>query len=154
LPQAGAAVADVVPPDVPVDRAVDGMWSVGLDGDDVPVPWLADRRDDDYVVVEDGGLHAVPDDPGHVGVAARELPLHAQGDLDGSLRACWRWRDVRAADAHLPVRELLEGADVLAIAHGCSFRGSSSSGMAGGSAGPACSRGAPSPAKLASACGS
>src|SRR5437660_9445321 len=52
----------VVPPYVPVDRAVHRMRTTGPDDDDVAMPRRPAGGDDDHVVVEDGGLHAVPDD--------------------------------------------------------------------------------------------
>src|SRR5438128_1480056 len=98
------------------------MRSVGPDDDDVAMPRRPARGDDDHVVVEDGGLHAVPEDGCYVRVAACDLPLHAEGDLDWPFRACWCWWDVRSANAHRPIRIAFERAEVFAITHSHSFR--------------------------------
>src|SRR6202008_2766761 len=82
LPQAPIAGTGVVPPHVPINWAVHRMRAAGPDDDDVPMPRRPARGDDDHVVIEDGGLHAVPDDGGHVPVATCELPLHTARDLN------------------------------------------------------------------------
>src|SRR5205823_14435029 len=80
------------------------------------------RGDDDYIVIEDGGFHAVPDDGCHVRVVPCDLPLHTARDLDWPFRAGWRWRDVRSADAHRPIGIAFERAKVFTITHSHSFR--------------------------------
>src|SRR5437763_197704 len=122
LSQEPVAGTGVIPPYIPVDRAVHRMRAAGPDDDDVAMPRRPARGDDDHVVVEDGGLHAVPNDRRHVHVAARDLPLHAQRNLNWSLRTCWCWWDVRSANAHRPIRIAFERAEVFAITHGHSFR--------------------------------